>query len=184
MSIGTTVLLIDIERQKLGTRLDNLLARNTFTEKNGKRKIQIGSHCVDYHPAFRLYLYTNLPLDLITEETVSSLFTRCLVINMALSCEGLQEHLLAEVLAIERPDYESERRSLEADIYHHEQKIKIAEVRNKRIVLYHTLVCVICMHTVKILNTKSDKVPDDFGHDYSGNKYGQKEHIVSLLNNL
>ena len=129
MSTGATVLLIDIERQKLGTKFDNLLARNTFKEKNGKQKIQIGGRSVDYHPAFRLYLYTNIPLELTkTEETISSLFTKCLIINMALSCEGLQENLLAEVLILERSEYESERRSLEADIYHHEQQIKNAEV--------------------------------------------------------
>ena len=129
MSTGATVLLIDIERQKLGTKFDNLLARNTFKEKNGKQKIQIGGRSVDYHPAFRLYLYTNIPLELTkTEETISSLFTKCLIINMAMSCEGLQENLLAEVLILERPEYESERRSLQADIYHHEQQIKNAEV--------------------------------------------------------
>ena len=124
------MLLIDVERQKLGTNFDNLMARNTFHEKNGKQQIQIGSRRVDYHPAFRLYLYTNLPLELTTGETLSSLFSKCLVINMALSCEGLQEQLLAEVLALERPEYEAQRRSLEADIYHHEQQIKTAEVRN------------------------------------------------------
>lgn len=124
------MLLIDIDRQKLGTKFDNLLARNTFKEKNGKQKIQIGGSCVDYHPAFQLYLYTNIPLELTTtEEAISSLFTKCLIINMALSCEGLQENLLAEVLILERPEYETERRSLETDIYHHEQQIKIAEVR-------------------------------------------------------
>jgi hypothetical protein len=131
VSTGATMLLIDIERKKLGPKFDNLLARNTFIGKNGKQKIQIGSRCVDYHPAFRLYLYTNIPLELTTEETMSSLFTKCLVINMALSCEGLQEDLLDEVLALERPEYETERRSLEADIYHHEHQIKIAEVSNK-----------------------------------------------------
>lgn len=123
------MLLIDIERQKLGTNLNNLLVRNTFTEKNGKRKIQIGGRCVDYHPAFQLYLYTNIPLELTTDETMSSLFTKCLVINMALCSEGLQEHLLAEVLASERPEYDTERRALEANIYHHEEQIKMAEVR-------------------------------------------------------
>lgn len=124
------MLLIDIERQKLGRKFDNLLARNTLKQKNGKQKIRIGSRCVDYHPAFRLYLYTNIPLELKTaEETISSLFTKCLIINMALSSEGLQENLLAEVLMLERPEYETERRALEADIYNHEQQVKIAEVR-------------------------------------------------------
>ncbi|XP_028405416.1 dynein heavy chain domain-containing protein 1-like isoform X2 [Dendronephthya gigantea] len=127
VSIGATVLLIDIERQKLGTSLHNLLARNTFTEKHGKQKIQIGGRCVDYHPAFRLYLYTNIPLELTTEETISSLFTKCLVINMALCSEGLQEHLLAEVLSLERPEYDTESRALEANIYHHEEQIKMAK---------------------------------------------------------
>ena len=130
VSTGATVLLIDIERKELGPKYDNLLARNVFTEKNGQQKINIGNRCVDYHPAFRLYLYTNIPLELITTEEIKSLFTKCLVINMALSCEGLQEHLLTEVLALERPEYETERRSLQADIYHHEQQIKMAEVRN------------------------------------------------------
>lgn len=122
------MLLIDIERQSLGSKFDNLLSRNTFTEKNGQQKIQIGNRCIDYHPGFRLYLYTNIPLQLTTGVTISSLFSKCLVVNMALSCEGLQECLLFEVLSLERPEYESERRALEADIYHHEQKIKIAEV--------------------------------------------------------
>lgn len=47
---------------------------------------------------------------------------------MALSCEGLQELLLSDVLSLERPEYEAQRRSLEADIYHLKQQIKNAEV--------------------------------------------------------
>ena len=123
------MLLIDVERKQLGSKFDNLLARNIFTEKNGKQKVQIGNRCVDYHPAFRLYLYTNIPVELITTEEMMSLFSNCVVINMALSCEGLQEQLLAEVLALERPEYENERRAFEADVYHHQQQIKNAEVK-------------------------------------------------------
>ena len=129
VSTGGTVLLIDVERKQLGPKLDNLLARNIFTEKSGKQKVQIGNRCVDYHPAFRLYLYCNIPVELVTTAEIMSLFTNCFVINMALSCEGLQEHVLAEVLSLERPEYENERRAFEADVYHHQQQIKIAEVR-------------------------------------------------------
>lgn len=59
---------------------------------------------------------------------------------MALSCEGLQELLLSDVLSLERPEYEAQRRSLEADIYHHEQQIKNAEVGSEFICIT-TVIC-------------------------------------------
>lgn len=120
-------MLVDVERRKLGAKLDNLISRNIFNDKSGKRKIKIGNRCVDYHPSFRLYLHSNMPLELGTENMTLH-FKKCLTINMALSCDGLQEQLLSDVLSLERPEYESQRRSLEADIHHHKQQIKNAEV--------------------------------------------------------
>lgn len=89
ISTGCTLLLVDVEREKLGTKFDNLLKGNIKKDKDGKQMLRIGDRSIDYHPGFRLYLYSNIPLELSGKNWMNSLLRNHVVINMSLNFRNI-----------------------------------------------------------------------------------------------
>ena len=79
--------------------LDPLLGRNTI--KKGKF-IKIGDKEVEYHPKFRLILQTKLA----NPHYKPEMQAQTTLINFTVTRDGLEDQLLAEVVATERPDLE------------------------------------------------------------------------------
>ena len=79
--------------------LDSLIGRLTI--KKG-RYIKIGDKEVEYHPKFRMTIQTKLA----NPHYKPEMQAQCTLINFTVTRDGLEDQLLAEVVATERPDLE------------------------------------------------------------------------------
>jgi len=104
VSNGDTVLIENLG-ETTDPVLDPLLGRNTI--KKG-RFIQIGDKEVDYNSNFRLILHTKLA----NPHYQPEMQAQCTLINFTVTREGLEDQLLADVVAAERPDLEAEKAKL------------------------------------------------------------------------
>ncbi|NXL03800.1 DYH17 protein, partial [Mesembrinibis cayennensis] len=120
VSEGQTLLIEDIG-ETVEPVLDHLLGRNT-TKKG--RYIKIGDKEVEYHPRFRLILHTKYSNPHYKPEVQA----QCTLINFLVTREGLEDQLLAAVVAKERPDLETLKANLTKS--QNEFKIKLKELED------------------------------------------------------
>jgi dynein heavy chain len=95
---GKPVLLENVG-EKLDPALEPILLRATF-KQGGATVIKIGENLIPYHEDFRFYLTTKLPNPHYSPE-ISATVT---LLNFTLAPIGLEDQLLAIVVAAERPD--------------------------------------------------------------------------------
>ncbi|XP_075760265.1 dynein axonemal heavy chain 17 isoform X2 [Pelodiscus sinensis] len=98
ISDGHTLLIENIG-ETVEPVLDPLLGRNTI--KKGKY-IKIGDKEVEYHPDFHLILHTKY----FNPHYKPEMQAQCTLINFLVTRDGLEDQLLAAVVAKERPDLE------------------------------------------------------------------------------
>uniref|UniRef100_A0A8B9NN00 Dynein axonemal heavy chain 17 n=1 Tax=Accipiter nisus TaxID=211598 RepID=A0A8B9NN00_9AVES len=120
VSEGQTLLIEDVG-ETMEPVLDHLLGRNT-TKKG--RCIRIGDKEVEYHPRFRLILHTKYSNPHYKPEVQA----QCTLINFLVTREGLEDQLLAAVVAKERPDLETLKANLRKS--QNEFKIKLKELED------------------------------------------------------
>ncbi|KAH0629389.1 hypothetical protein JD844_011440 [Phrynosoma platyrhinos] len=104
ISDGDTLLIENIG-ETVEPVLDPLLGRNTI--KKGKY-IKIGDKEVEYHPNFRLILHTKY----FNPHYKPEMQAQCTLINFLVTRDGLEDQLLAAVVAKERPDLEELKATL------------------------------------------------------------------------
>ncbi|XP_049624579.1 dynein axonemal heavy chain 17 [Suncus etruscus] len=104
ISSGDTLLIENIG-ETVEPVLDPLLGRNTI--KKGKF-IKIGDKEVEYHPNFRLILHTKY----FNPHYKPEMQAQCTLINFLVTRDGLEDQLLAAVVAKERPDLEQLKANL------------------------------------------------------------------------
>ncbi|XP_066237508.1 dynein axonemal heavy chain 17 isoform X2 [Saccopteryx leptura] len=104
ISEGDTLLIENIG-ETVDPVLDPLLGRNTI--KKGKF-IKIGDKEVEYHPQFRLILHTKY----FNPHYKPEMQAQCTLINFLVTRDGLEDQLLAAVVAKERPDLEQLKANL------------------------------------------------------------------------
>ncbi|XP_074870532.1 dynein axonemal heavy chain 17 isoform X2 [Carettochelys insculpta] len=104
VSEGHTLLLENIG-ETVEPVLDPLLGRNTI--KKGKY-IKIGDKEVEYHPDFHLILHTKY----FNPHYKPEMQAQCTLINFLVTRDGLEDQLLAAVVAKERPDLEQLKANL------------------------------------------------------------------------
>ncbi|XP_048222854.1 dynein axonemal heavy chain 17 [Perognathus longimembris pacificus] len=104
ISEGDTLLIENIG-ETVDPVLDPLLGRNTI--KKGKY-IKIGDKEVEYHPNFRLILHTKY----FNPHYKPEMQAQCTLINFLVTRDGLEDQLLAAVVAKERPDLEQLKANL------------------------------------------------------------------------
>ncbi|XP_039082400.1 dynein heavy chain 17, axonemal [Hyaena hyaena] len=104
ISEGDTLLIENIG-ETVDPVLDPLLGRNTI--KKGKF-IKIGDKEVEYHPNFRLILHTKY----FNPHYKPEMQAQCTLINFLVTRDGLEDQLLAAVVAKERPDLEQLKANL------------------------------------------------------------------------
>uniref|UniRef100_A0A670I3M4 Dynein axonemal heavy chain 17 n=1 Tax=Podarcis muralis TaxID=64176 RepID=A0A670I3M4_PODMU len=104
VSDGDTLLIENIG-ETVEPVLDPLLGRNTI--KKGKY-IKIGDKEVEYHPDFRLILHTKY----FNPHYKPEMQAQCTLINFLVTRDGLEDQLLAAVVAKERPDLEELKATL------------------------------------------------------------------------
>nr|XP_021152153.1 dynein heavy chain 1, axonemal [Columba livia] len=84
-----------------------LLARRTFKQQ-GSTVLKLGDTVIPYHDSFKMYITTSLPNPHYSPEVS----TKLTLINFTLSPSGLEDQLLGQVVAAERPDLEEARNQL------------------------------------------------------------------------
>ncbi|KAM9001324.1 dynein axonemal heavy chain 17 [Sarcophilus harrisii] len=108
------ILLIENIGETVEPVLDPLLGRNTI--KKG-RYIKVGDKEVEYHPNFRLILHTKY----FNPHYKPEMQAQCTLINFLVTRDGLEDQLLAAVVAKERPDLEE----LKAELTKSQNEFKI-----------------------------------------------------------
>ncbi|KAJ3125137.1 Dynein heavy chain 1, axonemal [Nowakowskiella sp. JEL0407] len=103
---GKPVLLENVG-EKLDPALEPVLLRQTF-KQGGNTVIKIGDSILPYHEDFRFYITTKLPNPHYSPETSATVT----LLNFTLAPSGLEDQLLAIVVANERPDLEEAKSQL------------------------------------------------------------------------
>ena len=104
LGVGDVLLIENIE-ETIDAVLDPLIGRNTI--KKG-RVIRIGERECEYHSSFRLILQTKLS----NPHYKPELQAQTTLINFTVTKDGLEEQILADVVAKERPDLEELKKKL------------------------------------------------------------------------
>ena len=98
LSMGDVLLIENID-ETIEAVLDPLIGRNTI--KKGSA-IRIGERECEYHPSFKLILQTKLA----NPHYKPEMQAQTTLINFTVTKDGLEEQILADVVAKERPDLE------------------------------------------------------------------------------
>ncbi|XP_053154302.1 dynein axonemal heavy chain 1 isoform X2 [Hemicordylus capensis] len=99
--------LLENVGEELDPALEPVLLKQTYKQQ-GSTVLKLGDTVIPYHDDFQLYITTNLPNPHYTPE----LSTKLTLINFTLSPSGLEDQLLGQVVAEERPDLEEAKNQL------------------------------------------------------------------------
>jgi dynein heavy chain, axonemal len=106
VKFGTPVLFQDVD-DYIDPVIENLLEKN-FRTQLGQKFVLIGDKEVDVDSNFRLYLTTKIS----NPNLDPSIYAKALVINYAVTVDGLEDQLLSVVVREERADLEEQREML------------------------------------------------------------------------
>ncbi|NXN51379.1 DYH1 protein, partial [Rynchops niger] len=99
--------LLENVGEELDPTLEPVLLKQTYKQQ-GNTVMKIGDTVIPYHESFKMYLTTNMPNPHYSPEVS----TKLTLINFTLSPSGLEDQLLGQVVAAERPDLEEARNQL------------------------------------------------------------------------
>uniref|UniRef100_A0A3Q3STI9 Dynein, axonemal, heavy chain 1 n=1 Tax=Mastacembelus armatus TaxID=205130 RepID=A0A3Q3STI9_9TELE len=99
--------LLENVGEELDPALEPVLLQQTFKQQ-GSTVLKLGDSVIPYHESFKMYITTKLPNPHYSPE----LSTKVTLINFTLSPSGLQDQLLGQVVAEERPDLEEAKNQL------------------------------------------------------------------------
>uniref|UniRef100_A0A8C3GQP8 Dynein axonemal heavy chain 1 n=1 Tax=Cairina moschata TaxID=8855 RepID=A0A8C3GQP8_CAIMO len=99
--------LLENVGEELDPALEPVLLKQTYKQQ-GNTVLKLGDTVIPYHEDFKLYITTNLPNPHYSPEVS----TKLTLINFTLSPSGLEDQLLGQVVAEERPDLEEARNQL------------------------------------------------------------------------
>ena len=83
-----------------------------FIKRGNQTLIKLGDKEVDYNPDFKLYITTKLANPHYTPE----ISTKVMILNFAVKEDGLEAQLLNTVVQMERPDLDSQKNELVANV--------------------------------------------------------------------
>ncbi|XP_068576471.1 dynein axonemal heavy chain 1 [Cebidichthys violaceus] len=93
--------------EELDPALEPVLLQQTFKQQ-GSTMLKLGDSVIFYHEDFKMYITTKLPNPHYSPEVS----TKVTLINFTLSPSGLEDQLLVQVVAEERPDLEEAKNQL------------------------------------------------------------------------
>nr|XP_001915928.3 dynein heavy chain 1, axonemal isoform X2 [Equus caballus] len=99
--------LLENVGEELDPALEPVLLKQTYKQQ-GNTVLKLGDTVIPYHEDFRMYITTKLPNPHYTPE----ISTKLTLINFTLSPSGLEDQLLGQVVAEERPDLEDAKNQL------------------------------------------------------------------------
>jgi dynein heavy chain len=104
--VGLPVLLENVEEQ-LEPSIDPVLLKQVFRQ-SGRNLIRLGDTDVDYSDDFKLYITTKLA----NPHYPPEICIKVTIVNFTVTFSGLENQLLAECAALERPDLEERKEKL------------------------------------------------------------------------
>ena len=123
---GIPTLVTHLERGIHGSLLGLLIDRKIALAKDGYLCVHLGNTTFGYNPNFRLYLSASVHMDFIRTNPFVLPLHKAIVVNLAISQDSLRNHLISLTINSEKPELESQRRSLERDLsYLREEKQQI-----------------------------------------------------------
>ncbi|KAG7394155.1 hypothetical protein PHYBOEH_005588 [Phytophthora boehmeriae] len=125
---GGKPLLIEEVTESLDPLLDPVLAIKTYQHLHGisNMHVKLGDLQVETDmERFRLYLTTKLP----NPHFAPDVFIRVNVVNFTVTCDGLEEQLLSDVVKRERMEVEERRHSLLASISRDQKQLHDIEIK-------------------------------------------------------
>ncbi len=128
MASGVPVLVNHLERGIHGSLLMSVLSRKVSVSDDGQFYLNHGKRKLDYHPNFRLYLCASVPMEFNKDNKFVLPLHKSIVVNMEMSREGLTDQLVSLTISSERPELESQRKSLELDLYYLRQEKRQIQV--------------------------------------------------------
>ncbi|XP_053933024.1 dynein axonemal heavy chain 1 [Cuculus canorus] len=99
--------LLENVGEELDPALEPVLLKQTYKQQ-GNTVLKLGDAVIPYHDGFKMYITTSLPNPHYSPE----ISTKLTLINFTLSPSGLEDQLLGQVVAAERPDLEEARNRL------------------------------------------------------------------------
>ncbi|XP_008850074.1 dynein heavy chain 1, axonemal [Nannospalax galili] len=120
--------LLENVGEELDPALEPVLLKQTYKQQ-GNMVLKLGDTVIPYHEDFKMYITTKLPNPHYTPE----LSTKLTLINFTLSPSGLEDQLLGQVVAEERPDLEEAKNQLIISNAKMHQELKDIEDQ----ILYH-----------------------------------------------
>uniref|UniRef100_A0A8C3TD43 Dynein heavy chain n=1 Tax=Chelydra serpentina TaxID=8475 RepID=A0A8C3TD43_CHESE len=99
--------LLENVGEELDPALEPVLLKQIYKQQ-GSTVLKLGDTVIPYHEDFKMYITTNLPNPHYTPE----ISTKLTLINFTLSPSGLEDQLLGQVVAEERPDLEEAKNQL------------------------------------------------------------------------
>jgi dynein heavy chain len=108
--VGQPVLMENVE-ETLDPSLEPLLLKQTY-KKGGRLVLRLGDSDVDYVEDFKFYLTSKLP----NPHYAPATQVKVTIVNFTVTQKGLENQLLASVVALERPDLEEQAASLTMQI--------------------------------------------------------------------
>ncbi len=119
--VGNPVLLENVE-EALDPALEPVLAKQVF-KNAGRLLIRLGDTDVDYSPDFRFYITSKLPNPHYPPEVC----VKVTIVNFTVTPKGLEDQLLVQVVAHERPELEEEKNQLVVEIADGQKQLKDIE---------------------------------------------------------
>lgn len=104
--VGLPVLLENVEEQ-LEPSIDPVLLKQVF-KQSGRSLIRLGDTDVDYSDDFKLYITSKLA----NPHYPPEICIKVTIVNFTVTFSGLENQLLAECAALERPDLEERKEKL------------------------------------------------------------------------
>ena len=124
---GTPVLLENVG-ETMDMALDPLLMKQIF-RKGATGYINLGNEVLEYSPTFRFYLTTVLANPHYSPETA----VKVTLINFMVTQDGLEEQILADTVAEEKPELEKEKNRLIVEGAENTRRLKELEDRILRV---------------------------------------------------
>ena len=119
--VGNPVLLENVE-ENLDPALEPVLTKAVF-KQSGRLLIRLGETDVDYNTDFRFYITSKLPNPHYSPE----ICVKVTIVNFTVTLAGLEDQLLALVVAHERPELEEEKNGLVVKIADGQKQLKDIE---------------------------------------------------------
>ena len=102
---GRWVLLENVQRE-LDPSLEPILTQQVVKSPGSDTGvIQIGDKSLSYNASFKLFMTTTLPNPHYSPET----FVKVTIINFAITPNGLEEQMLAQIVSLENPNLEQKK---------------------------------------------------------------------------